>query len=586
MITVGVSALYHDSAVAVLDDGRLIAAAHEERFSRERFDPRMPVNGLRRCLAEAGVGIGDIDQFAYYENPTAKLARQLWSGLPELPSLGPDTLFRLDADRPYREIRELLGYDGPITTVAHHEAHGASAFFASGFHDAALFVADAVGEWATTSFGRFDGEGLTILRQVDFPHSLGLLYSAITSYLGFAVNSDEYKVMGLAPYGRPVHLDTLRRLVTTGPDGFFKLDPRFFDFGLSSQRMYSDQLVDLLGSPPRPPDTEVEPFHENVAASLQVLLEELLMAQIGHLYELTGADRLCYAGGVALNCVANSAIAARGPFREVFIQPAAGDAGCAYGAAALAFYRATGTYIVQRMIDARVGPKPDFAGTRRLLDAAGIRYRDVAGADQDLAEIVAKRIAGGAVVGWFQGRMEYGPRALGGRSILADPRDATMRDHVNAMVKKREAFRPFAPVVAAERASEFFDIEGDAPFMLRTYAVRDREALPAVTHVDGSARLQTVDAAVDPRLHALLTRFGELTGYPVLLNTSFNVRGEPIVADPEDALTCFVRAQLDVLVMGELIIERADIPAAWTAAVAFAVPWERPRISSDVYTFL
>lgn len=586
MITVGVSALYHDAACAVLVDGRLVAAAQEERFSRERFDPRMPTRALRRCLQEAGAGIADVDLFAYYEDPVLKLARQLWSGLPELPPSTPDSLFRLDADRPYREIRDLLGYDGQVATVTHHEAHAASAFYASGFDSAALFVADAVGEWATTSYGRAAETGLEIIEQVNFPHSAGLLYSALTSYLGFAVNSDEYKVMGLAPYGRPVHLDTLRKLVLDGPGGSYALDLRFFDFGLSSQRMYSDELVALLGQPPRAPEEGVTSFHEDVAASLQSLLEELLLSKISHLHQLTGMDRLCYAGGVALNCVANSVIASQGPFREVFVQPAAGDAGSAYGAAALAYHRAVGRHQVERMADVRLGPTPDLAPIRRLLDIAGVRHRDVGGDVEELADIVARRIARGAVVGWYQGRMEFGPRALGSRSILADPRDGSMRDHINAMVKKREAFRPFAPAVAVERAAEFFDIDGESPFMLRTFAVRDAASLPAITHVDGSARVQTVDAAVDPRFHALLTRFAGITGLPILLNTSFNVRGEPIVSDPAEALTCFVRAQLDLLVMGDLVVDREDIPANWVELVARAAPWEAPRISSDVYTFL
>jgi carbamoyltransferase len=586
VITVGISALYHDAACAVLVDGRLVAAAQEERFSRRRFDPGMPTRALRRCLEHAGVGIADVDQLAYYEQPTAKLARQLWAGLPELPPTAPAALGRLDADRPYREIRELLGYPGPVTTVSHHEAHAASAFYASGFDTAALFTADAVGEWATTSYGQADGSGLRLLQQVDFPDSLGLLYSAITSYLGFAVNSDEYKVMGLAPYGRPRHLDTLRNLVTDGEDGTFRLDLRYFDFGPTADRMYTPALVELLGRPARTAEAPVEPFHEDLAASVQELLEQLLLAKVRYLHQLTGLDRLCYAGGVALNCRANSVLAERGPFREIFIQPAAGDAGSAYGAAALAYHRATGRHRPARLADVRLGPTPDIAPVRGLLDRAGVRYTDTGGDLTALAGLVADRLASGAVIGWYQGRMEFGPRALGSRSILADPRDGSMRDHINAMVKKRESFRPFAPAVVAERAAEFFELADDSPFMLRTFAVRTGAELPAVTHVDGSARVQTVDREIDPRLHALLTRFGELTGYPVLLNTSFNMRGEPIVCDPADALTCFVRAQLDLLVLEDIVIERAAVPAEWAESLGRAAPFELPRISSDVYTFV
>ena len=584
MIVVGVSALYHDAACAIFRDGQLVAAAQEERFTRRRFDPEMPANALRACLAEVGARISDIDHLAYYENPAARLGRQLWMGLPAGPAVSPDGMFRLDADRPYREIRRRLGYDGPVTAVSHHEAHAASAFYCSGFAESALLTADAVGEWATTTYGQAGPEGLHLFAEVTFPHSLGLLYSTITSYLGFAVNSDEYKVMGLAPYGQPRYLTALRRLVSDLPGGQFRLDLQYFDF-TRGDRMFSDALCDLLGARPRGESDPIAAFHQDVARSLQALTEELLFSKARYLHEATGADSLSYAGGVALNCVANSRLRREGPFRRMFVQPAAGDAGGSVGAAALVHHRLAGTFRRHRLTDARLGPSYDTAEVRAALDAAGTDYDDFSGREPDLLSAVASLLAAGSVIGWFQGRMEFGPRALGARSILADPRNPAMRDHINSLVKKREAFRPFAPAVAAERCAEFFDLAGPSPFMLDTAQVRDGAALPAITHVDGSARIQTVDAADDPRFHGLLTRFGVITGYPILLNTSFNMRGEPIVCDPADALATFVRCRLDALVLGDLVLLRENIPSAWETLADEIAPPDRRSISAAVYTF-
>jgi carbamoyltransferase len=584
MIVVGVSALYHDAACAVFRDGRLVAAAQEERFTRRRYDPAMPANAFRSCLSEAGVRISEIDHMAYYEDPAARLGRQLWTGLPDLPRATPETMFRFDADRPYREIRDRLGYDGPITTVTHHEAHAASAFYLSGFPESALLTADAVGEWTTTSYGRAGPERLELFDDVLFPHSLGLLYSTLTSYLGFEVNSDENKVMGLAPYGQPRYLDTLGELVTDLPGGQFRLDLGYFDFG-RGDRMFSDALCDLLKAPPRAPEDPIEPFHQDVARSLQMLIEALLLSKARYLREATGSDYLGYAGGVALNCVANRRLRQDGPFRHIFVQPAAGDAGASVGAAALVHHRLTGTFIRARLADARLGPSYDTAGIRAGFDLAGTRYDDFTGREQELLSATAALLADGKVIGWFQGRMEFGPRALGARSILADPRDPSMRDHINALVKKREAFRPFAPSVVAERCAEFFDIEGPSPFMLDTAQVRNGAALPAITHVDGSARVQTVDAEVDPRFHGLLSRFGAITGYPILLNTSFNMRGEPIVCDPSDALASFIRCRLDALVLGDLLLLRENVPSAWELFAEQAAPPADRTVSGAVYTF-
>lgn len=585
MIVVGISALYHDSACAVLVDGRLVAAAQEERFTRRRNERAMPVNAFRACLREAGLSITDVDRVAYYEDPVSRLGRQLWTHTPLMPQMPPGTAHRLWPDRPLREIRELIGYAGPVDTVNHHEAHAASAYYCSGFAEAALLTADAVGEWATTTYGCGGPGGVDLFEQVDFPHSLGLLYSAVTSYLGFEVNSDEYKVMGLAAYGKPVLRRVFDRMLTDLPGGQFRLAGEYFDFA-REDRMFTDEFIEALGAPPRAPGSEVSAWHADVSASVQALLEDVLLAKARHLHEVTGADRLAYAGGVALNCVANARLANDGPFLEVFVQPAAGDAGACVGAAALVHHRHNRSAPTMRLAHAFLGPGPDHAEIRSCLQLAGIGHADHAGDVAGLLATTAGLLEKGAVVGWYQGRMEFGPRALGGRSILADPRDPTMRDRINAMVKKREAFRPFAPAVVAERCAEFFDLDRPSPFMLDVAAVRPGHQLPAVTHVDGSARVQTVDPAVDPRFHALLTAFGDRTGYPVLLNTSFNQAGEPIVSDPASALAAFVRCRLDALVLGDVLIRRTDVPAHVLEVVDLLDPAPSRAVGGDVYSFL
>lgn len=584
MIIVGISALYHDSACAVFVDGKLVAAAHEERFTRRRYDPAMPVHAFRFCLRQAGIGIHQVDRIGYYEQPKAKLARQLWTDAPAHLAGRPSTLGRLDADRPRREIREVLGFDGPVDFVTHHEAHAASAFYCSGFPDSALFVADAVGEWATTSYGRAGEQGVEIVDEVRFPHSLGLLYSAITNFLGFAVNSDEYKVMGLAPYGKPRLRPVLDELFSGAAPGRFELDLRYFDFG-DDRRMYTDALPDLLGIRPRGPAEDILEVHQDLAASLQALLESVLLDQVRYLHDLVPLPRLCYAGGVALNCVANSVLRREGPFEELFVQPAAGDAGGAVGAAALVHHRTVGRPSPDRLVDVRLGTAEDDDRGRRLLTDAGVPFLDFAGDLDSLVRAVADRLDRGDVVGWFQGRAEFGPRALGARSILADPREPGMRERINALVKKREAFRPFAPAVVAERCHEFFELAVPSPFMLETAQVREGLPLPAVTHVDGSARVQTVDRRVDPRFHALLTAFGARTGFPILLNTSFNMRGEPIVNSAEDALACFVRSDLDILVLGDTMLDRLTLPQRCADRLLEADPYLMPSIHESVYTF-
>lgn len=583
---IGISAFFHDSACCLLRDGQLVAAAEEERFSREKHDSGLPLQALRYCLDQADLSIAEVDCVAYYENPRAKLDRQLWMGLPDVPLVRRDSLFKLDAARPIREIRETWGYEGLIEYFEHHESHAASSYYFSGFPEAALLTVDAVGEWTTTSYGRADGPDLKLFDEVRFPHSLGLLYSTITGYLGFDVNDSEYKVMGLAPYGKPRHRDQIRQLVRSGPAGSFTLRMEYFDF-LRGRRMFSDELIRLLGQPPREPGSEITPFAEDVAASLQSVLEEILLEKVHYLHERAPSEHLCLAGGVALNCVANGRIRREGPFRNIFIQPAAGDSGGALGAAALAHVRLTGE---------RPNPEPlphalwgpEFSGSEiaHLLSATPVEYRDFRGHEPGLLEATVDRLAAGKVVAWFHGRMEFGPRALGSRSILADPRMADMRDRINASVKKREAFRPFAPAVLWSQAAQHFDLTHESPFMLETCQVISPLRLPAITHVDGSARVQTVTEQANGRYHRLIEAFHRRTGCPVLLNTSFNVRGEPIVCNPVDALVCFLRTDLDTLVLGDFLIDRAGIPAEWVSWFGAMPGSRRPRDAGNVYSFL
>jgi carbamoyltransferase len=583
-IVVGIAAHFHDSSCCVLIDGRLVAAAQEERFSRVKHDASLPRQAFRWCLAKAGVTIADVDCIAWYEDPVAKLDRQLWMGLPNVPPVSPPFLFKLDAARPVRELRELIGWDGRVEFVSHHLAHAASAFDFSGWDDAALLTVDAVGEWATTSYGRAAGAGIELFEEVRFPHSLGLFYSAITSYLGFDVNDAEYKVMGLAPYGQPAHVDRMRKLIEVLPGGQFRLNLQYFDF-LGGARMFSEELCTLFGRRPREPESELDQFARDVARSAQVVLEEILLAKAAWLHDQTGSPRLCMAGGVALNCVANGRILRDGPFGELFVQPAASDAGAALGAATIAHRRLTGKVPPRRRIEhVFLGPSFTTTEIESLLAGSGVRT-EVFADHAVLVDHVAERLARGEVVGWFHGAMEFGPRALGARSILADPRNPAMRDRVNAFVKKREAFRPFAPAVMAERARDHFDLDHDSPFMLETCQVRSPLDLPAITHVDGSARPQTVDAAAHPRFHELLRAFERRTGCPILLNTSFNLRGEPIVCTPIDALLCFVRSDLDCLVLEDLVLDRREVPPQWREWFA-ELPAERKGVSSMVYTLL
>lgn len=586
-VVVGISAHFHDAACAVLVGGELVAAAHEERFSRVKQDPAIPRRALRECLRQAGLTLADVDCVAYYEDPVKKLDRQLWSSLPALPDTRPEALNRLDADRPRREIREVLGFDGRIEIVDHHLSHAASAYYYSGFSDAAVLTVDAVGEWATTTWGRGSGDDLELLADVEFPHSVGLLYSTITGHLGFEVNEGEYKVMGLAPYGEPRFADRIRKLIEVTPEGSFRLDLDYFDFN-NSRTMASPRLADLLGTDPREPESDLGQVHCDVARSLQLVTEETLLALAGRAHRLTSSDNLCMAGGVALNVVAVRRIVEEGPFRDVFVQPAAGDAGGSLGAAAVAHRRLTGERPAPaRMRSALLGPGYSADEVARTLAPAGDRgFHDFRGREGDLLDAVAERLAAGKVIGWCHGRTEFGPRALGGRSILADPRRPDMRDKINASVKMREAFRPFAPAVLAEKASDHFRLDHASPFMLETCEVVSPLELPAITHVDGSARVQTLTEDANGRFYRLVRAFDERTGCPIVLNTSFNLRGEPIVQSPEDALLCFVRSAIDCLVLEDFVIDREDLPEAWLTWFGGTRPQPGSAVSDSVYSLL
>jgi carbamoyltransferase len=582
---VGISAHFHDSACCLLQDGQLAAAAQEERFTRVKHDPSIPKEAFRWCLREAGVTIADVDAVAYYEDPVKKLDRQLWMGLPALPLATPQALFRLDATKPERELREILGVDGEIVVVDHHEAHAASAYYFSGFPEAAVLTVDAVGEWATTTYGRATGPHLELLEEVTFPDSIGLLYSALTAYLGFDVNDAEYKVMGLAPYGEPAVVDEIRSLIASGDGGQFRLALEYFDF--TGGRIFSDRLCQLFGRPAREPESALDQFSKNVARSLQVVLEEVLLSRVAHLHARVPSAHVCLAGGVALNCVAIEKIIRQGPFAHVFVQPAASDAGGALGAAALAHVRLTGRRPGgPRLQHVSVGPSFSNTEIARLFAAGAAGVQDFRGRTPELMAVVAERLASGQVLGWFHGRMEFGPRALGNRSILADPRVPSMRDRINELVKKREAFRPFAPAVLEERAAAHFELDHAAPFMVETCRVRSPIALPAVTHVDGSARVQTVARETSPRFHALLQEFERRTGCPILLNTSFNLRGEPIVCTPADALQCFIRSELDGLVIEDFLLDRAAVPASWMEWCRDSNPATPRVVPTGAYTLL
>lgn len=581
---IGISAHYHDAACCLLRDGVLVAAVEEERFSRRKHDPSIPKESFLYCLREGGIEIQDVDVIAYYEQPKMKLARQICMIAQNPSRVLP--LSRLNPLRPEQDIREVLGYEGAIQTFTHHQSHAASAFYFSGFEEAAILTVDGVGEWETTTYGRGGREGIKLFEAVEFPDSLGLLYSTITGYLGFEVNEGEYKVMGLAPYGKPTYADKVRALVTSLPRGQYRLNLDYFDFN-ASERMHTAKLVDLFGQPERNPDDAIQEFHKDVARSLQLVLEEVLLDKIRYLHGETGVEDFCMAGGVALNCVANSRLLRDGPFKRLFVQPAASDAGGCLGAAAMAFHQLSGEAPPRRkMADVYLGPCYSADEVANIVGSAGLECEDYRGREAELLDAVAGHLGAGKVVGWFHGRMEFGPRALGARSILADPRGPEMRERINALVKKREAFRPFAPAILDSLTATHFDLDHPSPFMTETCQVISPLSLPAVTHVDGSARVQTVQEAASPRFAALLRAFQKKTGCPILLNTSYNVKGEPIVCSPIDALVCFIRSGIDILVLEDFVIDRNALGAACQVLLRETSTAQKSAVSHRSYTLL
>lgn len=597
----GISAFFHDSAAALIRDGEIVAAAQEERFTRVRHDAAFPRLAAEYCLGEAGISAADLDYVCFYDKPLQKLDRILETYLACVPwgfrsfQRAIPLWLREKLHTP-RRIRRGLGgrYDGKIIFTDHHESHAASAFFPSPFEKAVILTSDGVGEWATTTWGVGEGSRIRIEKSIRFPHSLGLLYSAFTSFTGFKVNSGEHKLMGLAPYGEPAYADDIKKhLIDIKPDGSYRLDMDYFTYP-SELRMTGEKFARLFGGPPRRPESTIGKREMDLAASVQAVTEEVMMLTARHLHEVTGIGALCLAGGVALNCVANGKILRDGPFGDnVWIQPAAGDAGGALGCALFAWHQLLENERRPNGKDSQrgslLGPRYSVPAIKAACDAQGARYQ-VYEDESALLDRVAGLLAQGQVVGWFHGRMEFGPRALGARSILGDARDARMQARMNLAIKLRESFRPFAPSVLRERAAEIFDLsEGaESPYMLFVAPVRERHrttltedqqsamkdpdlrrrvnvvrsAFPAITHVDCSARLQTVDEERHGRYYRLMKEFERQTGSPVLVNTSFNVRGEPIVATPEQALACFLHTEMDVLVMEDVLLRKAEQPAA------------------------
>ena len=585
----GISAYYHDAAAALVCDGRIAAAAQEERFTRKKNDPDFPSHAIDACLRQAGLTRRQLDAVVFYDKPILKFARVLetylavapdgWRTFPTVLSnwLGE----RLDLRGTLRKELPDLRTDCPFLFTEHHQAHAASAFYPSPFSEAAILTVDGVGEWATTTIGVGRGSEIRLVDEMRFPHSLGLLYSAFTDYCGFRINSGEYKLMGLAPYGEPKYADVVREnLVDQNPDGSFRLNLDYFNF-LGGTTMTNGRFHRLFGGPPRGREEPIEQRHMDVARSIQLVCEEMMLRLARRARELTGCDDLCLAGGVALNCVANGRILREKIFRRLWIQPAAGDAGGALGAALAAWHskepRTPDGH--DSMRGALLGPEYSGNEIETVLKGHDAVYRRCS--DDELLESTAKLLADEKVVGWFQGRMEFGPRALGNRSILGDARSPRMQSVMNLKVKFRESFRPFAPIVRRERVADYFELDEDSPYMLVTAPIQaglrqplpagksgfdllqaGRSAIPAVTHVDYSARVQTVTREVNLRLYDLLLRFEQTTGCGVLVNTSFNVRGEPMVCTPDDAYRCFMNTEMDYLVIGNFVIERLAQPRA------------------------
>jgi carbamoyltransferase len=561
----GISCYYHDSAAALLKDGVVVAACQEERLSRKKHDSDFPSLAVKYVLKEGGIGPADLDAVGFYDKPLLKFERMLSTYVATFPRSF--NSFRKAMPLWIHEKlwtssnirKELKPYKGQIYYAEHHMSHAASAFLPSPFEEAAILTVDGVGEWATASFGVGKGSDITLFKEIRFPHSLGLLYSAFTYYLGFKVNSAEYKVMGLAPYGKPVHFDRImKEMIHLQEDGSFKLDMKYFSYD-AGLRMTNGAFDEFFGGPPRKPETWMAEREFDIAASVQKVCEEVVLQMARYVHKETGLKNLCMAGGVALNCVANGRVIRETPMKNLFVQPAAGDAGGAVGVAHYLYNTIDQKPRSPGWTHAYLGPAYSDAEIASYLDGIGAKYTTLP--DGELVTRTARLLSEKNVIGWFQGRMEFGPRALGGRSILGDPRDPGMRDTLNMKIKFREGFRPFAPSVLADKASEWFDIECDSPYMLLVAPVREgKRVIPSVTHVDHSARIQTVTREESPLYYDLIAAFEKITGVPIVINTSFNVRGEPIVCTPHDAYLCFMRTNMDQLVLGHHLLEKKDQP--------------------------
>jgi carbamoyltransferase len=587
----GISAFYHDSAACIVVDGEIIAAAQEERFTRKKHDHRFPVNAVNYCVQEAGISVEEIGSVAFYDKPFLKFERLLETYLSYAPSglasfLKAMPLWLKEKLWMEDRIRKLLkGYEGAVYFPEHHQSHAASAFFPSPFNDASIITMDGVGEWTTTAWGTGHGNRIELCKEIHFPHSLGLLYTAFTSYTGFRVNSGEYKVMGLAPYGEPRFVNTiLDNVMDLKQDGSFRLDMKYFNYcqGLT---MTSGKFHELFGGPPRKPESSLTQRDMDLAASVQAVAEEVILRTGRYVRKQTGEKKLVLAGGVALNCVANGKLLRERVFEDIWIQPAAGDAGGALGAALFTWHQILdGDREVDEVNDLQkgsyLGPSWEDREIKEYLEDSSIPYTEMN--EDSLIESVVDSIEKGKVVGLFNGRMEFGPRALGNRSIVGDPRSTEMQSIMNLKIKNRESFRPFAPSVLLEDTEEYFDLPAASPYMLLVAQVHrkrckpmtgkqqklfgiekinvPRSDIPAVTHIDYSARVQTVNGRHNPRYYRLIKSFKEKTGYSVLINTSFNVRGEPIVCSPEDAYLCFMRTEMDVLVLGNMLLNKQSQP--------------------------
>jgi len=588
MYVLGISAYYHDSAAALIKDGNIIAAAQEERFTRKKHDSRFPKSAIHYCLEEAGISIKDVDYVAFYDKPFIKFERILETYLAYAP-FGITSFIKaiplwIKKKLWMRElIKKELGFEGKMIFPEHHQSHAASAFFPSPYDEAAILTLDGVGEWATASFGIGKSNTIELYKEIRFPHSLGLLYSAFTHYTGFKVNSGEYKVMGLAPYGEPKYRDLIRKeLIDIKEDGSFKLNMKYFNY-CAGLTMTNKKFHDLFRTPPRKPESRLTQREMDLARSVQDVTEEVMLKMAVHVAKVTGKSNLVLAGGVTLNCVGNSKILKKAPYKNIWVQPAAGDAGGALGAALFVWYQYLGN---ERKAVTRddfqkgsyLGPsfsKNDIVG---FLKEKNAPFREIE--REKIPECIADLIAKEKVIGWFQGRMEFGPRALGSRSIIGDARSSRMQEIMNLKIKFRESFRPFAPSILEEKNSEYFDLEKESPYMLlvapvktekRKKVTREQEKLfglqklnivrseiPAVTHVDFSARVQTVNPRTNPVYYAMIKKFDEKYGCPVIINTSFNVRGEPIVATPKDAYLCFMRTNMDYLIMENVLLEKTS----------------------------